>query len=166
MPHGVLFRGGKEAEIRQCLVESDQLEAVIGLPNNLFYSTSIPACILVFRAQPRKEWKGHVQFIDASACFEKGRNQNHMTTDHIETVVEAFRTGEDPDGEDGVHTRMVPVSEISDNGFDLNIGRYVRVAVDEVVDVETALKELREAQQELRDAEEAMWERLKEAGYA
>src|SRR5690606_14148090 len=98
--------GGREAEIRMCLVESGQLEAVIGLPPNLFYSTSIPACILVFRAQPREAWKGHVQFIDASTCFEKGRNQNRMTMEHIEAVVGAFRTGENPDGEDGVRTRL------------------------------------------------------------
>jgi type I restriction enzyme M protein len=90
-----------------------------------------------------------------------------MTIEQVETVVDVFRTGEDPDGDDGgVHTRMVPISEIEQDGFDLNIGRYIRVSVDETVDVGTALAELREAQQALRDAESAMWERLKESGYA
>lgn len=166
MPHGVLFRGGKEGEIRKGMVESGLLEAVIGLPNNLFYSTSIPACILVFRAQPREGRKGLVQFIDASARFTKGRNQNHMSDADVEAVIEAYRTGDDPDGENGLQTRLVPISEIEENGFDLNIGRYIRNQVDVEVDVETALEELREAEAAFDQARAAMWDRLKEAGYA
>ncbi|MEJ7743746.1 MAG: N-6 DNA methylase [Nocardioidaceae bacterium] len=81
MPHGVLFRGGVEAKIRQCLVEQDQLEAVIGLPPNLFYSTSIPACLLIFRASKPEERRNHVLFVDGSARFAKGRNQNFMSDD-------------------------------------------------------------------------------------
>src|SRR5690606_11532883 len=79
MPLGVLFRRGKEAEIRRCIVEADQLEAVIALPNNLFYAASIPACILVFRAEKTPERKGHVLFVDASERYAKGKNQNTMS---------------------------------------------------------------------------------------
>ncbi len=166
MPHGVLFRSGKEAEIRRCLVRSDQLEAVIGLPPNLFYSTSIPAAVLVFRAQPRERWRGHVQFIDASARFTKGRNQNQMSPADVDAVVEAFRSGEDPDGVDGLHTRLVPLAEIEANGYDLNLGRYLRAAAADEIDVAMTLAELRISQEVLRQAEAAMWERLEEAGYA
>lgn len=166
MPHGVLFRGGKEGEIRQKMVESGLLEAVIGLPDKLFYSTSIPACILVFRAQPREGRKGYVQFIDASARYTKGRNQNHMSDADVEAVIEAYRTGDDPDGENGLQTRFVPLTEIAKNGYDLNIGRYIRNHFDAEVDVETALEELREAEAAFDMARVAMWERLKEAGYA
>jgi len=75
MPHGVLFRGGAEAQIRQCLVQSDQLEAVIGLPPNLFYNTTIPACLLIFRATKSSDRQGHVLIVDGSARFEKGKNK-------------------------------------------------------------------------------------------
>lgn len=166
MPHGVLFRSGKEGTIREEMVKSGLLEAVIGLPSNLFYSTSIPACILVLRAKPRDGRKGHVQFIDASARFTKGRNQNHMRDDDVQSVIDAYKTGDDPDGDGGVQTRLVPIDEIADNDYDLNIGRYIRATADEVIDVATALKELREAESAFDEARAAMWERLDEAGYA
>lgn len=166
MPHGVLFRAGKEAAIRQCLLENDQLEAVIGLPTNLFYSTSIPACILVFRNGKPADRAGHVLFVDASARYAKGRNQNSMTEGDIDAVAEAYRTGKNPDGAGGAQVRLVPHDEIAENGHDLNITRYIAGATEEAVDVTVALTELREAQEALRDAEAAMWERLEEAGYA
>jgi type I restriction enzyme M protein len=165
MPHGVLFRAGKEAAIRQCLIENDQIEAVIGLPTNLFYSTSIPACLLVFRSGKPSDRAGHVLFVDGSARFAKGRNQNSMAEDDIAAVAEAYRTGKDPDGEDGVQVCLVPHHEIADNDYDLNITRYIAGATEEAVDVTVALTELRVAQEELRAAETAMWERLEEAGY-
>jgi type I restriction enzyme M protein len=165
MPHGVLFRGAKEGEIRKGMVSSGLLEAVIGLPNNLFYSTSIPACVLIFRATPREGRRGFVQFIDASARFTKGRNQNYMDDADVQVVIDAYRAGEDPDGENGLQTRLVPISDIEENSFDLNIGRYIRAQVDAVIDVETALKALQEAEAEFDLARASMWERLKEAGY-
>lgn len=148
------------------MVKSGLLEAVIGLPNNLFYSTSIPACILIFRAQPREGRRGFVQFIDASARFTKGRNQNLMSESDVEAVIEAYRTGEDPDGENGLQTRLVPVSEVEENGFDLNMGRYIRSLIETQVDVGAVLEGLREAEAAFDTARAAMWERLKEAGYA
>lgn len=166
MPHGVLFRGGAEARIRQCLIEHDQLDAVIGLPANLFYSTSIPACLLIFRAVKPTERRGSVLFVDGSACFTKGRNQNTMGDADVEAVIAAYRTGADPDGDDGVAVRLVDHAELKENGWDLNIGRYLTAAAAETVDVATALAELRDAQAALRDAEAKLDERLKAAGYA
>lgn len=166
MPNGVLFRGGAEAKIRQCLLEDDHLEAVIGLPANLFYSTSIPACLLIFRADKPASRRGSVLFIDGSTRFSKGRNQNHMSDDDMHAIASAYRTGEDPDGDGGVQVRLVELAEIKDNDWDLNIGRYVSAAAEESVDVETALAELRSAQEQLHEAEARLAERLKAAGYA
>lgn len=164
MPHGVLFRGGAEARIRQCLIEKDQLDAVIGLPPNLFYSTAIPACILVFRDQKESGRKDHVLFIDGSARFVKGKNQNRMTEEDIKVLIEAYTTGDDPDGEGGTNVRLVPFAEIAANDFDLNIGRYIKVAAEETADLGTALIAYADARQRRIDAEAAMFERLDAAG--
>jgi type I restriction enzyme M protein len=165
MPHGVLFRAGSEAAIRRHLIETDQLEAVVGLPKNLFYSTSIPACILLFRTTKPSDRKGHVLFIDGSHRFTAGRNQNTMDEADLDAITTAHTTGEDPDGDGGVSLRLVPHEEIQANGWDLNISRYITGATEEGVDVATALAQLHDAQQALREAEVAMWQRLKEAGY-
>jgi type I restriction enzyme M protein len=164
MPHGVLFRGGVEAKIRQCLITQDQLEAVVGLPPNLFYSTTIPGCLLIFRADKPAERKGCVLFIDGSARFTKGRNQNQMGPPDIEAVVAAHRTGEAD--ETGVPARLVEHAEIKENGWDLNIGRYLKTAAGETLDVPAALAALGEARAALREAEERLDERLRAAGYA
>jgi type I restriction enzyme M protein len=166
MPHGVLFRGGAEGAIRRCLVQHDQLEAVVGLPPNLFYSTSIPASLLVFRSMKAAERRGHILFVDASKRFEKGRNQNGLRPADVDAIVEAYRAGANPDGEEGIVVRLVPHAEIDSNGWDLNIGRYLKTMAGEEVDVATALTALAQAQVELREAEERLTERLREAGYA
>lgn len=165
MPHGVLFRGAAEGAIRSCLVRHDQLEAVVGLPPNLFYSTSIPACLLIFRSMKPAERRGHVLFVDGSKRFEKSRNQNHLRSADVDAIVEAYRTGADPNAEEGLVARLVPHGEIESNHWDLNISRYLQSAAGEVVDVMSALTALAEAQQELKKAEERLAERLREVGY-
>jgi type I restriction enzyme M protein len=165
MPHGVLFRGGAEGAIRECLIKTDQLDAVIGLAPNLFYSTSIPACLLIFYASRLAERREHVLFVDGSKRFTKGRNQNQISADDVDAMVAAYRTGADPDGEGGVTVRLVPHSEIKENGWDLNIGRYLRGIDAEAMSVEDALAELRTAQVALREAEAALDENLRAAGY-
>lgn len=164
MPHGVLFRGGAEGKIRQCLVEKDQLEAVIGLPPNLFYSTTIPACLLIFRAEKSEERENHVVFIDAAARFVKGTNQNTMGTADVEAVFAAYRTGEDPDGEGGTEVRLVPFDEIKSNGFDLSLGRYVKSAFDDASDLPSAISDYQAARVARIAAEERMFEVLTAAG--
>lgn len=164
MPHGVLFRGGEEARIRKCLIEKDLLDAVIGLPPNLFYSTSIPACILVFRDQKESARKDHVLFVDGSARFVKGKNQNTMTDADIDTLVEAYRSRNDPDGDGGANVRLVPISEIEENGFDLNIGRYIKVAAEEQADLGALIVAYQEARQTRIAAEAEMFKVLTAAG--
>jgi len=162
MPHGVLFRGGAEASIRRGLVEAGLLEAVIGLPGNLFYSTSIPACILVFRSTMAKDRKDHVLFLDGSAQSTKGRNQNSMSNSDVDAILDAYQLG---GASELISRRLVPVSEIKLNSWDLNIGRYLRVATQAEVDVPAALAELATAQTELREAEARLAQQLKAAGY-
>jgi type I restriction enzyme M protein len=165
MPHGVLFRGSSEGAIRQFLIENDMLEAVIGLAPNLFYGTTIPACLLIFRAKKTKARQKHVLFIDGSKRFTKGKNQNELSTGDVKDLYESYLS----DGEDektDIAARLVPHEEIAANKWDLNIGRYLKTAAAEVVDVATALASWKEARENLAIAEKAMLERLKAAGYA
>lgn len=164
MPHGVLFRGGAEARIRQCLIEADRLEAVVSLPSNLFYSTSIPACVLVFRADKPVERRNHVLFVDGSQRFAKGRNQNQMSPADVDAIVAAYRTGEDPDDEGGVNVRLVPFDEIKTTGFDLNVGRYLRAAAADTLDLANALANYEDARAHRFEAEHALFDRLRAAG--
>lgn len=166
MPHGVLFRGGAESRIRQCLIESDRLEAVVGLPTNLFYNTTIPACVLVFRASKPVERRNHVLFVDGSLRFAKGRNQNQMSAADVDVIVSAYRTGEDPDGADGVSVRLVPFDEIKGNAFDLNVGRYLKPTAADTVDLATALADYQDARARRIDAEQTLFERLSAASIA
>ncbi|MFE7837371.1 N-6 DNA methylase [Streptomyces sp. NPDC057474] len=123
MPHGVLFRGGEEAKIREQMVEKRRLEAVIGVGPNIFYGTGIPACILVLRGSdglPDDKQDG-VLFINADREFTAGRAQNTVDPQHDEKIVTAFRERKNIDG----FARVVPFTELKDNGYNLNIRRYV-----------------------------------------
>jgi len=166
MPHGVLFRGGVEKAIRRCLIESDQLEAVIGLPPNLFYSTSIPACLLVFRAAKDVTRRGSVLFVDGSRQFTKGRNQNFMSSEHVGAILSAYRIGVDDGRGDGVRVCLADLAEITDNDWDLNIGRYIKASAAQGLTVQTALQQLSAAQDALGVAQAELLERLRAAGYA
>ncbi len=166
MPHGVLFRGGAEARIREVLLTTDRLEAVIALPANLFYSTTIPACVLVFRALKPAERRQHVLFVDGSARFVKGRNQNQMSDDDVAAIVQAYRSADDPVGASGARVRLVPLDEIKANDYDLNIGRYLKAAAADGVDLDTALQQYAEARAERIETERALFARLKAAGIA
>ncbi len=166
MPHGVLFRGGKEGAIRQCLIaEQDLIEAVIGLPTNLFYSTSIPVAILILRKRKPAERQGKVLFIDASARFKPGKNQNTMDDADVDAIHAAYTRGEDIDGEGGLHLRLVDHEEIAATGYDLNIGRYLSVTEHAEVDVEAALASYRDARAALREAERTLDAKLAAAGF-
>ncbi len=166
MPHGVLFRGGAEAKIREALIKSDTLDAVIGLPGNLFYSTSIPACLLIFRATKPEKRRGHVLFIDGSARFVKAKNQNQMSDDDVQALINAYDSGDDPDGDGGAHVRLVSRTEIQTNGFDLNIGRYIKQSAAEELDLDAAIAGYIEARAARIAAEEALFKRFAAAGIA
>ncbi len=166
MPHGVLFRGAAEGKIREHLITSDKLEAVIGLPKNLFYATSIPACILVFRATKPEERREHVLFIDGEERFTKGKNQNEMTDEDVAVLLEAYVTGEDPDGEGGAQVRLVPNSEIKENKYDLGLGRYLKKVAAETVDLPTAIVNYQLAREARLASEQELFTRLAAAGIA
>ncbi|MFK4788700.1 N-6 DNA methylase [Microbacterium sp. ZW T5_56] len=165
MPHGALFRGGKDAEIRQWMIEQDKLEAVIGLPNNLFYSTSIPVALMIFRDSKPAEREGKVLFIDGRQRFKAGKNQNTLAQDDVDVINAAYHQGIDTDGDGGVSLRFVERAEIGNNGWDLNIGRYIQTETKAEADVDAALASLREAQAAVDVARAALDERLKEAGF-
>ncbi len=122
MPHGVLFRGGEEKKIRADFIERDVLEAVIGLPPNLFYGTGIPACILVLRHDEGKpeERKGKVLFINADREYGSGRAQNFLRPEHIEKIVTTFEEFRDVAG----YAAVVTNEKLAEEGFNLNIRRY------------------------------------------
>lgn len=122
MPHGVLFRGGEEKKIRQGFIEADLLEAVIGLPPNLFYGTGIPACILIMRAKNSKpaNRSGKVLFINADAEYFAGRAQNFLRPEHIAKITKTFNDFTDVPG----YARVVSREELAGNDFNLNIRRY------------------------------------------
>ncbi len=165
MPHGVLFRGGAEGKIRQHLIESDQLEAIVGLAPNLFYGAAIPACLLFFNENKPAERKEAVLFVDGAKRFTKGKNQNTLNEADVNDLYEMFSSHGEAEKAD-IAARLVPHAEIIENGFDLNIGRYLKAEAAEVIDVGEALHALSESRTTLAEAEAAMLKRLKAAGYA
>ena len=122
MPHGVLFRGGAEGEIRRRIIEDDLLDTVIGLGPNLFYGTGIPAAVLILRARGSKppERRGRVLFINADRDYREGRAQNHLRPRDEQKITAAYRSFADVDG----FARVVTVEELADNDFNCNIRRY------------------------------------------
>lgn len=136
LPHGVLFRGGQEEKIRTKLLKDNNIDAVIGLPSNLFYSTGIPVCILVLKKCKKED---DVLFINASEHYDKGKRQNSLDESHIEKIVDTYRFR----GEENRYSRKVAMEEIEKNGYNLNISRYVSTAEDEIpVDLEEVNKRL------------------------
>lgn len=120
MPHGVLFRGGEEKLARQHFIEQGYLEAIIGLPSNLFYGTGIPACILVMNKHRAAE-RDHVLFINADREYRAGKAQNHLRPEDIDKMIHAYRSGDDIPA----YARKVPHSEIEAEQYNCNIRRYV-----------------------------------------
>ncbi|MEH0404267.1 N-6 DNA methylase [[Kitasatospora] papulosa] len=173
LPHGVLFRGGQEAAIRQRVLDDDLLEAVIGLPANLFYSTTIPTCILVFRTPGTKatERQSGVLFVDASKRFAKAKNRNVLTAVDIAATVTAYHSKfdadgspVDPDPEGSLSARFVPTTEIAENGYDLNIGRYLKQAAAEEEDLGTLIDAYNIARAERQKTEQRMLAVLADSG--
>ncbi|MGV6852800.1 MAG: N-6 DNA methylase, partial [bacterium] len=147
LPHGVLFRGAAEAKIRTHLIkELNYLDTVIGLPANLFYGTSIPACILVLKKCRVDD--DNILFIDASQAFEKRGNQNVLIDEHVEDIIGAYENRQAIDK----YAYVASLDEIAENDYNLNIPRYVDTfEEEEPVDIEAlaqALKALDEAMQE------------------
>ena len=164
-PHGVLFRGAAEGRIRQKVIEENLLDAVIGLPENLFYGTSIPACILVFK---KNRTNTDVLFIDASKKDENGNpryikasNQNELAPEHIDAIVEAYHSRTDKDK----FAHVASLEEIQENEYNLNIPRYVDTfEEEESIDIQEVQSNIARLKAEIAEAEAQMDAYLKELG--
>ena len=156
LPHGVLFRGAAEGKIREKLLRSGNIYAVIGLPANLFYNTSIPTCIIVLK----KHRDGRdVLFIDASKKFNKGKKQNEMTDAHIDEVLALYSKRETVEGE----AVVASFDEIEKNDFNLNIPRYVdNFEKEEEIDLDALLKDMEKTDDELKQVHGEFVSLLKE----
>jgi type I restriction enzyme M protein len=150
VPHGVLFRGGSEGKIRRKLIEENLLDAVVGLPENLFYGTGIPAAIMVFK---RRKDDDSVVFIDASREFKAGTPQNRLRDQDIEKVVSTYRAREFVDK----YAYVADFDEIKENDFNLNIRRYVDTFEPEPdLDMDAVSAEIQNIQDALADVEAEM----------
>ena len=158
LPHGVLFRGGQEEKIRTKLLKDNNIDAVIGLPSNLFYSTGIPVCILVLKKCKKED---DVLFINASEHYDKGKRQNSLDESHIEKIVDAYKFRK----EEERYSRKVSMEEIEKNDYNLNISRYVSTAEDEIpVDLEAVNKSLTSINEQIEKKTKEHNEFLKELG--
>lgn len=159
VPHGVLFRASTEGKIRKALIDENLLDAVIGLPEKLFFGTGIPAAILIFKKQKVDD---NVLFIDASREFQSGKNQNLLTTDNINKIVQTYQDGANVDK----YAYLASLQEIQENDYNLNIPRYVDTFEEEAeIDLMAVRAERLELQKELADLEVEMTGYLEELGY-
>jgi type I restriction enzyme M protein len=159
LPHGALFRGGAEGHIRQYLIKDrNWLDAVIGLPANIFYGTGIPTCILVFKKCRETE---DVLFVDASTCSEKGKNQNVLRPTDIDSIVNAFRNRSEIER----FSHRATLAEITENGFNLNIPRYVDTFVAEPeIDLAAVSAEVRDIEGNMAAIDETIRDFCAELG--
>ena len=150
LPHGVLFRGASEGEIRRILLENGSIYAVIGLPANMFYNTSIPTCIIVLK----KHREGRdVLFVDASNLFEKEKKQNVMKEEHIEKVVKLYNDRKSVDK----LSFLASYEDIEKNDFNLNIPRYIDTSEEEEeIDIRELSANLRNIDREIKESNEAL----------
>lgn len=159
LPHGVLFRGGAEEKIRMKLLKDGNIDAIIGLPANLFFSTGIPVCILVLKKCKKFE---DVLVINASGSFKKGKRQNTLLPEHIDRIIETYQYRKDDDKK---YSRRVSMEEIAENGYNLNISRYVSAAPEEeTVDMKKVWRELEAIEIERKKAKDRHNKFLEELG--
>jgi len=148
LPHGVLFRGGAEERIRTKLLKDANIDTVIGLPANLFFSTGIPVCILVLKKCKKFD---DVLIINAGEHFEKGKRQNVLTEEHIDKIIDTYQYRK----EEERYSRKVSMKEIEKNEYNLNISRYVSTAESEdIIDIQKVNKDLNEIEKSIVNAKE------------
>ncbi len=158
LPHGVLFRGGAEDRIRRKLLKDGNIDTVIGLPANLFFSTGIPVCILVLKKCKKPD---DVLIINASEYFEKGKRQNRLLPEHIDKIVSTYQFRKEEDR----YSRRVSMDEIVANDFNLNISRYISTAIsEEEVDLQAVNADLVELEKKIVEVTQKHNEFLKELG--
>lgn len=146
LPHGVLFRGGAEERIRMKLLKDGHIDTVIGLPANLFYSTGIPVCILVLKKCKKPD---DVLFINAAEHFAKGKRQNQLTDEHIDKIIETYQFRK----EELRYSKRVSTERIAEEGYNLNISRYISTAVgEEEIELSVIQSELVQLEKQIREA--------------
>lgn len=159
LPHGVLFRGGAEERIRTKLLKDGNIDTVIGLPANLFYSTGIPVCILVLKKCKKPD---DVLFINAAGHFEKGKRQNNLLPEHIDKIIATYKFRPK---EEKRYARCVSMEEIEAKGYNLNISRYISTAVaEEEIDLKEVNNELVTLAKDIKEARGKHNAFLKELG--
>lgn len=162
-PHGVLFRGATEGRIRQSILEKNLVDAVIGLPENLFYGTPIPACIIVFR---KGRTSSDILFVDASKEFKKDKAKNMLLPEHVDKIVatyKAYRNGENAEIEKYSH--VATFDEIKENEYNLNIPRYVDTfEEEEIIDIDEVNAEIADLKVKIAEVEKQMAKYLEELG--
>jgi type I restriction enzyme M protein len=160
LPHGVLFRGAAEGHIRRYLIEDRNfLDAVIGLPANIFYGTSIPTCILVFKKC--RENPDDIVFIDASQEFEKNKNQNRLRATDIDKIIDTYRNRKEIEK----YSHVAPITEIEENDYNLNMPRYVDTfEEEEPIDLKAVSDELKSIEKEMKETDETIAGFCKELG--
>lgn len=160
LPHGVLFRGASEGTIREYLIkEKNYLDAVIGLPANIFYGTSIPTCILVFKKC--RENEENILFIDASKDFEPGKNQNRLRDEDVDKIIKTYTDREEIEK----YSHVAPLSEIAENDYNLNIPRYVDTfEEEEEIDIKAVQQDLKEIDKQIVEVDKELNVYLKELG--
>lgn len=156
LPHGVLFRGAKEGKIREALLKKNQIDAIIGMPAGLFYSTGIPTVVLVLK---KTRTNKDVLFIDASKGFEKGKNQNKLRKEDIDKIINTYKDRKDVER----YAHVASFDEIKENDFNLNIPRYVDTFVPEPpVDLKKVAADLHETNIEIQKNQKELVGMLKE----
>lgn len=160
LPHGVLFRGASEGVIRKYLIEEkNYLDAVIGLPANIFFGTSIPTCILVFKKC--RENEDNILFIDASKDFEAGKNQNRLRDEDVDKIIETYKNRVEIEK----YCHVAPMSEIKENEYNLNIPRYVDTfEEEEEIDIKAVQQDLKDIDKQIAEVDKELNAYLKELG--
>ena len=160
LPHGVLFRGGAEERIRTKLLKDGHIDTVIGLPANLFYSTGIPVCILVLKKCKQPD---DVLFINAAEHFEKGKRQNQLSKEHIAKIIATYQFRKEADR----YSKRISMERIADEGYNLNISRYISTAIAEPeIDLAVTHRQLVEIEQEIKSSTRRHNDFLAELGLA
>lgn len=168
MPHGILFRAGAEGKIREGLLEGvygeeGLIEAVIGLPSNLFYGTGIPACIVILNRNKEEHKKGKVLLINGALDYQEGKNQNMLGEQDLQKIISAYDAWQDVEK----YARVVSLDEIRSNDYNLNIARYIDSAeAEEEIEVEEAIATLQQLEVDREEVEAKMYGFLKELGYS
>lgn len=154
LPHGILFRGSSEGKIRQKLIENGSIDAVIGLPNNLFYNTGIPTVVVVLK---KDKTDRNIFFIDASREFEKATNQNQLREQDIERILNTYKKRQDVDK----YAHLASFNELKENDFNLNIPRYVDTFEPEPpVDIKQVANDIHDLDQQIAASEKELVDML------